>query len=57
MSKGLTVDWNLVTESGPPHMRFYSWKVTMGGQYEAVGSGHNKKVGMSTVVVDGSQLT
>jgi len=44
MSKGQTVEWMLMNESGPPHMRFYSWKVVMGGQYEAVGSGNNKKV-------------
>jgi len=43
MSQGVCMDWTMVDEDGPPHMRAFTWTLKM-GSYEAVGSGNSKKL-------------
>ncbi len=51
MARQLAIEWSLVSESGPPHHRFYSWSLTM-GEYQAVGSAQNKKVSYELLFSD-----
>jgi hypothetical protein len=43
MSQGVCMDWTMVDEDGPPHMRAFTWTLKM-GSYDAVGSGNSKKL-------------
>merc|ERR1711899_613138 len=43
MSQGVCMDWTMVDEDGPPHMRAFTYTLKM-GSYEAVGSGNSKKL-------------
>merc|ERR1712223_2153801 len=46
MQQQVCIDWNIVDEDGPPHMRAFTYTLKM-GSYEAVGSGNSKKIGQS----------
>lgn len=41
--KGVCMEWNMVSEIGPPHQRNYVWSLTM-GDHEVQGSGVSKKL-------------
>jgi len=43
MQQQVCIDWNIVDEDGPPHMRAFTYTLKM-GSYEAVGSGNSKKL-------------
>jgi len=43
MQQQICIDWNIVDEDGPPHMRAFTYTLKM-GSYEAVGSGNSKKL-------------
>ena len=46
LSFGFHMDWSLVSESGAPHERQYTWRLKL-AEYEAVGTGASKKVAKS----------
>ena len=43
MQQQVCIDWNILDEDGPPHMRAFTYTLKM-GSYEAVGSGNSKKL-------------
>ena len=43
MTAGISIEWGLLSDSGPAHMRSFTWSLKM-GEYSCMGSGPNKKL-------------
>jgi len=44
MMNGCVPEWTMISESGPPHQKVFTWQLQMGAQFTTTGTGPNKKV-------------
>jgi len=43
MMNGCVPEWSLISETGPPHQKVFTWQLSL-GQYVTTGTGANKKI-------------